>query len=386
MYLSITDSSRHSAALMIAAVGLLSVAGCEESSPQQADQTSRAPVSGLHEKPTAHQQAGRPGPIGGKGGKGGEAMPREIDPAEARARDSLPGTVEPPEVETNMPNPDLEPEPKTTDDRSTTGSPSPPDEPGARASIVRRTIPGTTVSYEMVFIPGGRVQVAGANGELEWVQVEGFWIGRTELSWEAYDIFAFNLDEGASNPQADAVSRPSRPYIPPDRGFGHGGYPAISMTTQGATKFCQWLSAKTGRKYRVPTVAQWRLAALAGSKGPYSFGPDAEDIDEYAWTVNTSPDKTQPLAQLKPNNYGLYDVEGNVMEWARDGENFVACGGSYINEPEDASAFSIAEQDWEWNMTDPQIPKSPWWLSDASWVGMRIICDDETVGEGDSDE
>jgi formylglycine-generating enzyme required for sulfatase activity len=201
------------------------------------------------------------------------------------------------------------------------------------------------------------------------------------LPWEMYDIFVFNLDEDASNAEADAVSRPSRPYIPPDRGFGHGGYPAISMTTQGAVKFCEWLSAKTGRTYRVPTVAQWRLAALAGSKGAYSFGPDAEDIDEYAWTINTSPEKTQPLAQLKPNNYGLYDVEGNVMEWARDGDNFVACGGSYINEPEDASAFSIAEQDWEWNMTDPQIPKSPWWLSDASWVGLRIICDDETVGE-----
>ena len=280
-----------------------------------------------------------------------------------------------------MPNSDLEPEPRRTDDRSTTKSPSPPENPKPHASIVNRTIPGTAVSWEMVFVPGGRVRVTGEDGEEELVEVEGFWVGRTELPWEMYDIFVFNLDEGASNPEADAVSRPSRPYIPPDRGFGHGGYPAISMTTQGATKFCEWLSAKTGRTYRVPTVAQWRLAALAGNKGPYSFGPDPEDIDEYAWTINTSPEKTQPLAKLKPNNYGLYDVEGNVMEWCRDGENFVACGGSYINEPEDASCFSIAEQDWEWNMTDPQIPKSPWWLSDASWVGLRIICDDETVGE-----
>jgi formylglycine-generating enzyme required for sulfatase activity len=383
MNLSIRQNSIRMTGTMVAAIGLLSVAACGGSRHSQDGEYARADES------ATHQEAGRAGPTddGDRSPEqSSEATPRDIDLAEAQGRDSIVGKDEPPKGETNMPNPDLEPTPKTTDDHSTTKSPSPPEDPKPHPSIVKRTVPGTAVSWEMVFVPGGRVQVTDENGEEKWVEVEGVWVGKTELPWEMYDIFVFNLDEGASNPEADAVSRPSRPYIPPDRGFGHGGYPAISMTTQGAVKFCEWLSAKTGRKYRVPTVAQWRLAALAGSKGPYSFGPDAEDIDEYAWTINTSPEKTQPLAQLKPNNYGLFDVEGNVMEWCRDGENFVACGGSYVNEPEDASCFSIAEQDWEWNMTDPQIPKSPWWLSDASWVGLRIICDDETVGEGDSDD
>jgi len=274
-----------------------------------------------------------------------------------------------------MPYPEDGPTPKPTADDSTTRSPA------HRLRTLKRTIPGTAVEYVMVYVPPGTVSVTNDEGEEVEVQVGPFWIGQTELTWDMYDVFVFNLDEQGTHPEADAVSRPSRPYIPPDRGFGHAGYPAISMTTQGAEKFCEWLSRKTGRTYRVPTVAEWKHAALAGSPGPYCFGDEVEKVGHYAWTYENSEETTHPCAQKKPNAWGLYDVHGNVMEWCRNGQKWVACGGSYREYPEDVTADSIFEQDWEWNMTDPQIPKSPWWLSDASWVGMRIICEDETVGQ-----
>jgi formylglycine-generating enzyme required for sulfatase activity len=303
----------------------------------------------------------------------------DIDLARAQAR--APGEPDgavlrhdrtPPVIEDIMPRPEDGPPSSNTGDTSTTTNTKP--------TVVQRTVPGTAVGYEMVYVPAGEVTIADGDTE-KTVKVGPFWIGRTEVPWELYDIYVFNLDKQGENPGADAVTRPSRPYIPPDRGFGHAGYPAISMTTRGATKFCEWLSAKTGRRYRVPTVAEWRLAALAGSEGDYAFGDDPEKIDAYAWTENNSPEKTQPIGQKKPNALGMVDVHGNVMEWCRtmDGEGFVACGGAYNSAPEDATAYSTAEQDWQWNMTDPQIPKSPWWLSDASWVGLRILCEDETV-------
>lgn len=251
----------------------------------------------------------------------------------------------------------------------------------AAGKAVARTIPGTAVDYTMVYIPGGTVTVSNDEGEEVEQSVGPFWIGQYELSWDMYDVYVFNFDQPGEHPEADAVSRPSRPYIPPDRGFGHAGYPAISMTTQGAENFCEWLSKKTGRKYRVPTPAEWKYAALAGSTGPYCFGDDVEQLPEYAWFTDNADEKTQASGEKKPNAWGLYDVHGNVMEWAKTKDGWIACGGSWREDADGVTADATAEQDWEWNMTDPQIPKSPWWLSDASWVGMRIICEDETAGQ-----
>lgn len=372
-------------------IALLSVAGCRSAEhtthSQQAglaDSTNSAPPTQGGENQPQKIQEVHPHAGSNVGEAGGF---RDVDLEEVQSREpeaQAKPRGEPPIIEEIMPNPDDAPPPSRTGDTSTTTN-------AAKSRTVKRTVPGTAVGYEMVQIPAGKVRVIGDDGQETTVEVGPFWIGKTELPWEMYDIYVFNLDEQGVNEAADAVSRPSRPYIPPDRGFGHAGYPAISMTTQGATKFCEWLSAKTGRKYRLPTVAEWRYAALAGSDGQYAFG-DPAHIDDYAWTENNSPEKTQPIGQKKPNAFGLLDVHGNVMEWCRtmdskgDGEGFVACGGSFYSTPEDSTAFSAAEQDWSWQMTDPQIPKSPWWMSDASWVGMRILCEDETVNAPEEDK
>ena len=77
----------------------------------------------------------------------------------------------------------------------------------------------------------------------------------------------------------DAISRPSKPYLPPDRGFGHDGYAAISLSHKNATEFCVWLSARTGRKYRLPTVVEWAHAAMAGTDDVDGFAGGLAEVD-----------------------------------------------------------------------------------------------------------
>ncbi len=120
-------------------------------------------------------------------------------------------------------------------------------------SAYRESIPGTLVTFEMVLVPGDAA----------------FYLGRTEVTWDMYDVFALGLDRATSTGGADAVARPSQPYGAPDYGWGHAGYPVISVTRSAAEAFCAWLSLKTGKTYRLPTDAEWSRAAsaAAGSAG-----------------------------------------------------------------------------------------------------------------------
>ena len=90
------------------------------------------------------------------------------------------------------------------------------------------------------------------------------------------------------------------------------------MTQLAAIKFCEWLSAITGKFYRLPTEAEWEYACRAGSDGAYSFGNDFNELKEYAWYADNSNEKYQKVGQKKPNSWGVYDMHGNVAEWTLD--------------------------------------------------------------------
>lgn len=198
------------------------------------------------------------------------------------------------------------------------------------------------------------------------------WMGKTEIPWEILDVCVYGFDKkgGVSDPPAaDAVTRPTKPYIATDRGFGHAGWPANSVSFQNAKAFCEWLSVKTGRKYRLPTVAEWKHAC-ACAKIP------AASAAEYAWFDDNSDGTTHRVASKKADAQGVHDLYGNLAEWcvAPDGTG-VVLGGSY-REASDEIGCAAQEADTpNWNLSDPQIPRSIWWLADAGWIGFRVVCD-----------
>jgi formylglycine-generating enzyme required for sulfatase activity len=236
----------------------------------------------------------------------------------------------------------------------------------------KQDIPGSTITIDMVPIPAGEFKPEKGDA----VKVKPLFMSKYEITWDSFDIFAFQLDMTDKEKAAgvDAKSRPSRPYGAPDHGFGHHNYAAIHITRYAAEQFCLWLSKKTGRTYRLPTEAEWTYACRAGGDGK------VEALDKVAWYWDNSDDKTHPVGQKEPNAWGLYDMLGNAAEYVTiPGEPAnakpTACGGSYDDKPEDVHCGARKTQNPDWNSTDPQNPKSKWWLSDGPFVGFRVICE-----------
>jgi len=233
-------------------------------------------------------------------------------------------------------------------------------------------VPGTTVTFELVRVPGGVVDVDGESHE-----VPDLWVLPHEVTWDLYDVFLYELDKPESEREsvgkgADAVTRPSKPYVPPDRGLGHEGYPAMGMTLHAARRFSEWLGEHTGVASRLPTKAEWVHLASAEGGG--------------VWSKENAEYTTHPVGSLDPNAFGLYDTLGNVAEWVEtDEKRPFAMGGSYKQPETECTPTSSQKQTSSWNASDPQIPKSRWWLADCSWVGFRFVVD-LSADEGASDD
>lgn len=252
-------------------------------------------------------------------------------------------------------------------------------QPGVLPETLSIRIPGTTVSFDLVACPKGTV-TDEADGQGEPVEIGAMYVLTTELSWDLYDIFVYKLDEPDGSSEADAVSRPSKPYVPPDRGFGHDGYPAIGMTRGAAEAFCHWLSLKLGLEVRLPTQPEWSYLATAGQATPYCCGVDSQSLGQVAWFSGNSEHSTHRVGQKKANAFGLFDVHGNAAEWVMtDTRKPIAMGGGYRDGAEDCTAQSSQKQVSTWNQSDPQIPKSKWWLADCSWVGFRFVIDADSI-------
>jgi len=291
-------------------------------------------------------------------------------------------------------------------------------------------IPGTPVSFKMVAIPGGQFKMGtppdepfrqADEGPVREVEVDSFWMGEVEVTWNEYLAF-FNAtgSQGRkealeTNEEADGISGATPPWGAPDQGWGKGARPAITMTHHGAETYCRWLSQVTGKKYRLPTEAEWEYAARGGTATPYFFpgspkdfvaegffgklfGPDTAVINSYVIYRENSPVRTQEPSEVWPNPFGLKNMLGNVAEFCSDyydpavyskypkgvvknpwgpraGKEHVIRGGAYNNSAKDVRA---GRRDYtrsiEWLVTDPQIPKSIWWYSDCKNVGFRVVC------------
>jgi formylglycine-generating enzyme required for sulfatase activity len=255
-------------------------------------------------------------------------------------------------------------------------------------------------------------------GPVRQVRLNQFWMGRVEVSWREFDAYYAQRGTGGRQEfvekKADAVTGPTTPYGSPDQGWGKGQRPAITMSYHSAVVYTEWLSQVTGKKFRLPTEAEWEYAARAGSKSPYFFPGDPQNfterywmnrflgvktvpIGEYVWYQENSSMRSHPPEDLKANPWGLVNMLGNVREFCLDwyaadaygqyppgevanprgpslGEEHVVRGGSYRF---DAADVRVAARDCtrtaEWLMTDPQVPKSIWWYSDSADVGFRVV-------------
>jgi len=221
------------------------------------------------------------------------------------------------------------------------------------------------------------------------VRVDAFWMQAHEVTWDEYRLFMF-APKGETG--VDGISRPTKPYVEMSFGMGIDGYPAISMTQHAANKYAEWLSAKTGQFYRLPTEAEWEYACRAGTTTAYFFGDDPAKLGDYAWYAANSGGKYQKVATKKPNPWGLFDMLGNVMEWTLDGYApykkgtesnpwvkatgpypHAVRGGSWNDPADQLKCGSRVASDASWKQQDPQLPKSIWYMTDAQWLGFRLV-------------
>lgn len=219
-------------------------------------------------------------------------------------------------------------------------------------------LPGTGVSFEMRPIPEA-----------------GVWMGRTEVTWDEFEQYYL----ASTAPQGvDAVARPTRTFEAHDQGWGRGRRPAVSMSRYGAEMYCRWLSRITGRTYRLPTEAEWSIAASAD-------GGDAS-LDDVAWHAGNSGGTTHEVGRKAPNAYGLVDILGNVAEYCA-AERVVVRGGSWADPPERVHAGARRRETSRWNYRDPNEPQSRWWRTDATFAGFRVVrsFDDAAPRERDGD-
>lgn len=250
-------------------------------------------------------------------------------------------------------------------------------------------VPKYFVKIEMVPVKGGKFVMASIEkeGKPAEVEVKDFWMAKTEVTWDSFDVFRKGLDLTPEERERDERlgwrqrhlrARPEFPEDNPDRGFGHSGYAVISVTHHNATRYCEWLSRQTGRKYRLPTEAEFEYAARAGREKELT---EAELAKE-AWTRENSPtdeviDGTpHPVGKLAANPWGLHDLLGNVAEWTIPpaGVTVPAARGGSFKSAAKVLRFGYRQPySPRWQLRDPEEPKNTWWLSDGEMIGFRVV-------------
>jgi len=287
---------------------------------------------------------------------------------------------------------------------------------------IQSNIAGEFVSIKMIPIKGGTFTMGDENGEKDEtptfeVTVEPFWMEEHEVTWQEYSLFALLYlatahkggtvaAENDRAERADALAAPTPPYSIGTISYNNSskeGYPASGMTRYAAQMYCKWLTAMTGRYYRLPTEAEWEYACRAGSTTAYSFGDDESELEKYGWFLGNSPDGYNKIMEKEPNAWGLYDMHGNVCEWVMDqydktaykkfkegkiensfvrpkkalsvysmfGE--IARGGSCAHEAKDCRSAKRIVSDKDWKKQDPMFPQSIWWMTEAPYVGFRVV-------------
>jgi formylglycine-generating enzyme required for sulfatase activity len=273
-------------------------------------------------------------------------------------------------------------------------------------------IPGTDVSFQVVYIPDGVFSMGSPTtesgrgqdeGPLHPITIDSLWVGKVEVTWDLFGLF---LNENKSlfsdlaesrKKGIDAISRPTPPFEDPSMGMGRRGFPVVNVSPYAALSFCKWLSVITGKFYRLPTEAEWEYICRAGTQTAYHFGTDPQLLGEYAVYYENSNGQYAKGATKKPNPWGVYDMHGNVAEWTLDqyaADYYVQFegrashspwnkptslyprvyrGGSWDDDARNLRSASRMKSGIALQRNDPQIPKSFWWFTNASFIGFRLV-------------
>ncbi len=177
---------------------------------------------------------------------------------------------------------------------------------------------------EFAWMPSGCFQMGSDEGGKDEQQehkvcLKGFWMGRTEVTQAQYRQIMGN------NPSS----------------FAGSNNPVEQVGVEDAENFIEKMSSSSGTKVRLPTEAQWEYACRAGSASVKYCGKGLR-AEHMAWYDGNSGDQTHPVAQLAANDWGLYDMSGNVWEWVAD-----AYHDSYNGAPTDGSAWTrYGKKNW----------------------------------------
>jgi formylglycine-generating enzyme required for sulfatase activity len=266
---------------------------------------------------------------------------------------------------------------------------------------IRQTVPlDQGIELALVRVPPGSFVMGDRDGPaderpLRGVNIDkGFWLSQFEITNEQYRAFDSAHDSRLEHGDFLQFSEEERGYT-----LDRPAQPVVRVSADEATAFCRWLSAKTGRKFRLPTEQEWEYACRAGTATPLNYGSRDDDFSAHAnladlalrnsatydpWKLpsgaiapwrpadvrfNDRARVSAPVGSYRANAWGLHDMHGNAAEWtsSRDpsdagGDRMVVRGGSWNDRPHDSrSAFRLSYHPWQ-RVCD---------------VGVRVVCEAE---------
>ena len=177
----------------------------------------------------------------------------------------------------------------------------------------------TKSGIEMVVIPAGRFEMGSANGAsneapAHEVWIDSFLMDRYEVSQKQYTKFVGANPSSSKDPNkpVDTVTWTDAVLYCNLRSQAEGLESCYEKKNEA------WHCNFKANGYRLPTEAEWEYACRAGTEREYFFGSDLSALKKYAWYSDNSSKRTHPVGQKEPNQWGLYDLYGNVAEWCND--------------------------------------------------------------------
>jgi hypothetical protein len=217
-----------------------------------------------------------------------------------------------------------------------------------------------------VAVPKTDVQVAVVHVPVEGTALRPYALGKAEVSWK--DFLVFYHEHSIEKRVVDGITRPSlgKSYFgqvqTPDALLREAA-PAINLRWHAAMAYCDWLTATTGRKFRLPTEPEWEHAAKSAGGEP--------------WGAEKSGGRTRLPAESKPDALGIHDLLGNVWEVCLEPLEAGAYGPVYRGGAWNVPAARLApglrtRVPAEWFAADPNRPRSLWWLTSDFSQGARV--------------